>query len=841
VSLATTAGSRQPLADDGKVKWRDHLVDVIDPTWRPQEYDHAQLMFVPASRQAQAQCVRLGCGQIAVRRTLCLQCRREQWLSGMSTEAFAQTVVSGPRAVSLARCLVGCQRRTLPSGLCRAHAEYYRQRNTDESHASVLAWIERSTHLEVLPAREPCIVPSCGEDRAYRNGLCAGHRAAGQGWISKWNTAGRLPHADFDLWLERKAEPFHQPSGVALSKLGAVPFGLMDGTTGLELIAALQHRDAEGLLNFDHRELRHLYRDFRSCGVTTMVDTAALDSTDLRRRGCWYRSLAADLIDLVQAEHRRWSGIDDRDPLVLYFKDLDLTDHHESGRRASIDLRDIKAPWIAATLQHWARNCRTSSTTMYRMVGVWRVADEVLQQRGAAQISRLGSQDMDAVVRAVRSKWPAITEQGHRLPMLWRLIEHGHKSDELQNIWASISPRFSKNSATHRPQTGSGDAEAPNPDEPFRFVPQPIIDWMMDNLHLLAGTDDYQVMETRAMVFLQERCGRRPGETLHLRDDCLSYDSSGHPYLEWNRIKPPKRAGKRLPIHQETHDLIVQWRQVKRDYDITSEWLFPSRNWHKRDAPYPTLQLTSRIRAVITAVQRTAPFPQVVSGAEGNLINYDPSGIDAYSLRHAFAQRYADAVDSEGRSTTPPDVLQELMDHRTFDTTMAYYEVGAKRRRAAVAAITPRRLDIFGTVVDVDRERDGFTRVPISLGHCEEPQNVAMGGAGCMLSHSCESCPYFRVDPLERDGMVAKRFDLKVQLERATVINAAVHMLDHLRARIDHCDAIVEGIDQYIAELPDTERAAISDALNAMSDIRRRATTPRRIDLRAYLNAGGGS
>jgi integrase len=60
-------------------------------------------------------------------------------------------------------------------------------------------------------------------------------------------------------------------------------------------------------------------------------------------------------------------------------------------------------------------------------------------------------------------------------------------------------------------------------------------------------------------------------------------------------------------------------------------------------------------------------------GSERNLIHYDVSSIDAYALRHAFAQRYADAVDAEGRSTTPPDVLQDLMDHQDFKTTMTYY------------------------------------------------------------------------------------------------------------------------------------------------------------------------
>jgi hypothetical protein len=306
VSVVTAAATPMRAFDaDWSTKWREHLLDVIDRVWRPDEYDHAQLMFIPVSRRVQAECVRPGCAQIAVRRRLCLQCRREKWLSGIDTEQFAQIPVAGERAVSLTACLVGCQRRTLPSGLCRAHNSYYRQSSDgEESHAGVLAWIERCPNLEVLPPRQPCIVPGCDEDRQYRNGLCGGHRGAGLEWITRWNKAGRQPRADFDLWLARKAEPFHQPSGVALSKLGAVPFGLLEGTAGLELIAALQHRDAEGLLSFEPSELRHLYRDFRSCGVTSLVDAQALESTDLRRRNCYYRSLAR----CAQTRSAVWCG-----------------------------------------------------------------------------------------------------------------------------------------------------------------------------------------------------------------------------------------------------------------------------------------------------------------------------------------------------------------------------------------------------------------------------------------------------------------------------------------------------------------------------------------------------
>ncbi|ETA91295.1 hypothetical protein O982_25325 [Mycobacterium avium 10-5581] len=111
------------------------------------------------------------------------------------------------------------------------------------------------------------------------SGLCDGHHYTGKDWISRWNNAGRQPRADLDLWLARKAEPFHHPSGVALSKLGAVPFGLLEGTIGLELVAALQQRDAEGFLGFEARELRHLYRDFRRCGVATVVDAKAVASS----------------------------------------------------------------------------------------------------------------------------------------------------------------------------------------------------------------------------------------------------------------------------------------------------------------------------------------------------------------------------------------------------------------------------------------------------------------------------------------------------------------------------------------------------------------------------------
>lgn len=200
--MTAVAASPQRFDEDWSAKWRAHLIDVIDPAWRPDEYDHAQLMFVPAGRLVDAQCVRTGCKQIAVKNTLCPQCRREKWLFRTELELFVRTPVPADRPAQPTTCLVRCQRAPLPSGLCRAHDTYYRRSSDgDESHSKVLAWISQCTNLEVLAPRERCIVGGCGRDRAMLSGLCDGHHYVGKNWISRWNNAGRQPRATWTCGL----------------------------------------------------------------------------------------------------------------------------------------------------------------------------------------------------------------------------------------------------------------------------------------------------------------------------------------------------------------------------------------------------------------------------------------------------------------------------------------------------------------------------------------------------------------------------------------------------------------------------------------------------------------
>lgn len=443
---------------------------------------------------------------------------------------------------------------------------------------------------------------------------------------------------------------------------------------------------------------------------------------------------------------------------------------------------------------------------------------------------------MDAVVRSVRRHTKSLSVQRQLLRCIRRVIEYARAESKLRVVWDESPSSFSINPVLHRvPANGQ---EQNNSEEPFRFVPQPIIDWVMDHLHLLTMKTDYKTAEARVMIYLQERCGRRTSETVSLRDDCISYDSDGAPYLEWQQGKPPYGRGPRLPIHQETHDAIDQWKSIKRSRGIESQWLFPSTAWAVKDAHYQAEVLQANVRRLIKEIKAEAPYASAVEGSEGNLLNFDLDTIDAYAFRHGFAQRLADAVDENGRSTTPPDVLQSYMGHKSFRTTMGYYQVTAKRRRRALSSLPARKLDVNGQQIETAPERDSYRRVGLTIGSCSEPQNVASNGRSCALDHACESCPFFLVDPLDREGIVAKRTHLEVQKERAAVINSPGYYLQFLDARIADCDSVVDGIDRYVQQLPTTERELLMATLAQLEDVRRRAEAPRMLDLRQLLKAG---
>jgi len=103
--------------------WRDHLLEAIDPNWRPGEYDHGQLLFVPSSENPRTQwllCRRAGCENPSRRSRLCRVCSAEyRAADSVSFEQFGATQRTPPPDTKRAKgCLVGCHRTVTPNGLC---------------------------------------------------------------------------------------------------------------------------------------------------------------------------------------------------------------------------------------------------------------------------------------------------------------------------------------------------------------------------------------------------------------------------------------------------------------------------------------------------------------------------------------------------------------------------------------------------------------------------------------------------------------------------------------------------------------------------------------------------
>jgi len=815
--------------------WAEYLQNRISTDWRRDEFDVDRLLYVPKIGDPTVmlrRCDRLGCDVVLDRAKICPQCLGD-WQAARSDGVDYETWAGTPRvkaaAAPVRTCDVpGCLRSHATLGLCSSHRasfDHFRRRHHEVT--TVADWL-RVRQPAPFAARERCLVPDCWRDRAMGNGLCITHHPTFRSWLAaeKEKVGGEA----VATWIARMPEPLLDPAtGQTYGEVAATPFGLLPQPLRWEFLYAVQQRDLRNNAMIAPVEVRATYAQLRRLGWTSAV--GKLKDARVARADRSLRSMIAEWHRIIDAAHREWSGVDDRDPKIIFISELPLRHTKRVGPNSTMNLQGIELPWIVETVAAWARGAPRAAHELHLAAAAWTLVDEVLRARGT-QREDLSVLDMDAVFSAARLKAPVAVKRV--LLPIRRISQWARGEPSLQRYWADIPAGFMIDPIRH-PAQGERPAGSRGVDESFRFVPQPIIDWLMDRLHLVKRYDAYSTAEARALIYVHERSGRRTGETVSLKDDCISYDSEGAPYLEWRQGKPPYAMGKRLPIHQETHDVIRQWQQIKRDQGKESEWLFPSPARRRRDAPTGSEALRLAVRLLIAAVTEHAPFPGPAEGADGNLVHFDLATIDPYAFRHAFAQRLADATDADGRQTTPPDVLQEMMGHKNFNTTMAYYEVTAKRRKKVMSALPSRRLDLRGQVVTIDRERDSFTRVAVTLGHCTEPQNVATGGHGCVIDHACESCPFFLVDPLERDGMAAKRDALMVKLERARVITAPQHLLDHYEARIKDTTKIIDGIDAYLAGLPRGERERLHAALDHMSDIRRRATAARRIDLRALL------
>ncbi|WP_201304832.1 hypothetical protein [Streptomyces sp. GS7] len=206
---------------------------------------------------------------------------------------------------------------------------------------------------------------------------------------------------------------------------------------------------------------------------------------------------------------------------------------------------------------------------------------------------------------------------------------------------------------------------------------------------------------------------------------------------------------------------------------------------------------------------------------------FNPAAVFPYAYRHSYAQRHADAG-------VPPDVLRDLMSHRSLRTTAGYYRVSSQRLRSAVDKVARHQFDGAGNrvfqqaaalLVD-DRARIAVGQVAVPFGMCTEPSNVKAGGQACPFKYTCIGCGHFRSDPSYLPELKSYLQQLLADRER---ISAAAELTDWARAalmppseQIDQLRALIRRIETDLDRLSDADREQIQQAITALRGARQR-------------------
>lgn len=313
----------------------------------------------------------------------------------------------------------------------------------------------------------------------------------------------------------------------------------------------------------------------------------------------------------------------------------------------------------------------------------------------------------------------------------------------------------------------------------------------------------------RAMLALYIDTGRRPGEIAALSGDCLVEHPNGDVDLIYDDTKTG-RLHRSLVINRDTADVIRSWRTEKERDEIRSKWLFPaaSRMNSKTDRHVQASLAATALRAAIEAMPAPAWAP-----IGGWLPKLGATGLVLYDFRHAYAQRHADAG-------VEPDVLMDLMGHKTFRTTLGYYEVSGERKRAAVRKIRPLVMDRTGALSNASGQRSRLSTVAVPYGGCSEPSNVAAAGKSCPIRFQCAGCTFYRPDPSYLPDIEHQIIKIRTELAAARHIGAAEFVIRGYEDELSSFDTVVSAMRRALDQLPDQERLDVEEASRTLRQAR---------------------
>ncbi|MFF1920502.1 tyrosine-type recombinase/integrase [Streptomyces sp. NPDC058221] len=490
-----------------------------------------------------------------------------------------------------------------------------------------------------------------------------------------------------------------------------------------------------------------------------------------------------------------------------------------------IDFRPVRQKWLRELVKEYGRTARPSVLDLRQTVYAATIASAALASRPHGDVpEQLAMADMTAVVDMFRiTKRP---EDGHdystshRRALLrsWRaFLEFARQAGMMDHVPGgfALNPRYHTIAAVEVSEDDIG-----------RAVPEHTIAQLDACIHLLGTSTAYESGGWSSADFARmyqvvyavlRDTGRRPGEVTSLRRDCLEW-VDGKPTLVYDNHKR-RRHGRRLPVSEVTARAIEAWqKELDRLPAVPDceQWLFPSpgqRNRPRR-GHLTAAQFCSRIfRDWVDEL-----IPDLVDERlddSGEPLAYDRTQIVPYGFRHAYAQRHADAG-------TRPDVLRELMDHRSLDVTMGYYKVSLTRKQEAVKTVAKLAVDRHGAPRGFeDSLAYEVESVGVPYGGCTEPSNVKAGGGHCRIRFQCAGCDFYRPDPSYLPALEQQIADLRADKEAALAMDAADWVVrnldDQIRAYAKSADEMRRKLDGMTPEERDTVESASRELRKARS------------------------
>ena len=808
--------------------WGAYLAAGLAPegVWRPGELDPERWLFTgdpDNPMTTSCRCRTLACPTVVHSRSFCHPCREALAASHLGEDEFLRTYQPSlaVRRLTGETCVVTrdglrCGRRSIShrSGLCQAHSSQWIN-SRERLGVTLEEW--RAGMARPLPTRPECTVAGCRNDARRAEVICAGHFLA---WRTQQRQAGRVEPAG--VWAARQ-RPLLSAHQFSLADLAPLP--------RVELLYALQQRDRQGQ-RLNPQAVRGLVGAWADLDCLAAAPAAELIARIGPTPGYLSYARWVSRVLGLKLEAFRGTAHTDKDVWDCLALDLEVPRPGVRPNLSVLDFTPISQRWLCDAVKAWVATVRPETWNVKRTVQAATLASQALEARpgGGHDETVLRFADLDAVFAVINT---AVNGDGRLYDARYRrglwasfhaVIDLGRATDLLDGLPGTFS-RHASHSIGHTD---------PNEDHIGKAVPETVIAQLDAHLGLLGADGNYGRIwspgDTNALFVTAYQVlrdtGRRPGEIVSLRCECLERDGDDWSLVYDNHKK--HRLRRRLPITEATAGIIQAWQVRRAGIELPAcaeGWLFPAARESTGAGHLTTIRLSQALRAWVDAIPE---LRSDLPGPDGQPAPFDRSAVYAYAFRHSYAQRHADAG-------VGVEILKELMDHRTMTVTQGYYTVSLRRKREAIRIMGRYVTDRAGQPLPASGSSAAYQlrSVAVPFGNCIEPSNIKAGGAACPIRFQCAGCGFYRPDPSYLPAIEDHIATLRADRETAMAADADDFVVRNLADQADAYNHIAAAMRDKLAGLPDDERVEVEAASAALRKLRAAGGVPVALTVKA--------